>query len=846
NWKNASTSAELDSLSPSSLEPCSLSSLANPGDAAAESAVSVKGVGKDVKDKTEEMKEPPTSVPASRNHRQEIATKDQTALPGGKTGENEKAKPKDLKRPEGNNGNNAAPVKNEKEQRNQSTQRAKESLLSSMEGIMVYFHAIISKHFEFNPHQHKVFVRGGKEFGEPAWSHNVCEMHYSKDLHENGSLIEGSTTISKQHVDKPIPYKYIICKGKNSEEYEFIYTSQQKKGEYVNRCLRVKSSLLDSGDWHQYDDIIYGTRKDLMKGKQIAAAVMLDSIFSILETWNAINLKNFFTQFQQFYSVIHVPMTYEGEEQPWSALRYKEEVRKHLWECVTKKMAPFLETSGDPLPEDYPVKSKLGMGMIVLFLVEKFDFLLLENDLASLCHLLRLDTNSLGTFPKDLKDILETSQSWRVSLVNLCQMCMDKKVDFWVCALPVLHHCMDLSPPAQGSVTQPEDTWAALEGISFSEFRETRPDQKELLELMRKNRHLLNVDEFLFRSWFSLLPLSNLAPYMEHFIDYLSQSPPHVLDCLLGTWYRLKGLEKISNRNLQVCSLESALESLLNKTKMLNIKNTFKMLLHLLDIYQEKILEEPLIQPYLIVCLKLHETTCRISKAHTFYEMPALSAEIVRRIIILKPLVDSAGGPGNETGKKNSVKTVFQGTLAATRSWLRKNFKKSMFQAGYFYFSPVTFAYSEEIEVWRRLVEIRFPVEHGWKESLLRDLEGRFKQEMPFFQICAFCNSNWDATGAEDSVAKCFEMCAIEAVGLVCQSQTSILEKISYNNSRKCDTIVSAVITKSWPRSGGEFVDNMGEVLNHLLIWPDIKHLFKLCGMFMRVLGTSVLSSGTS
>lgn len=69
-----------------------------------------------------------------------------------------------------------------------------------------------------------------------------------------------------------------------------------------------------------------GTRKDLMKGKQIAAAVMLDSIFSILETWNAINLKNFFTQFQQFYSVIHVPMTYEGEEQPWSALRYKEEV----------------------------------------------------------------------------------------------------------------------------------------------------------------------------------------------------------------------------------------------------------------------------------------------------------------------------------------------------------------------------------------------------------------------------------------------------------------------------------------------------------------------------------------
>ncbi|XDC79958.1 hypothetical protein R6Z07F_011131 [Ovis aries] len=800
-------------------------------DAAAEPAGSVEGAEKDVKDRTEETKEPPTSVPASRDHRQEIATKDQTAVPGGKTGDNEKAKPKNLKKPEGNNGNNAAPVKNEKEQRNQSTQRAKESVLSSPEGIMVYFHAIISKDFGFNPDQHKVYVRGGKELGKPAWNHNVCEMHYSKDLHENGSLIEGSTTISKQHVDKPIPYKYVICRGKNSVEYEFIYKEQAKKGEHVNRCLRVKSSLLHSGDWHQYDDIICmkspgtvqrlvdcvtdGTRRQLVKGKEISAAIMLDRIFSILETWNAINLKNFFTQFEQFYSVIRVPMIYEGEEQPWIALQYEEkQVRKHLWECLTKKMAPFLDTSGDPLPEGCPVKSKLRMGMIVLLLVEKFNFLLLGKDLVSLCHLLHSDARSSDAFCRDLKHIFEPSQSWRASLVNLCQMCMDKKVDSWVCALPVLHHCMDLSLPAQGSVMQPEDTWAALEGISFSEFRETRPDQKQLLELMEKNIYLLNVDKYLFRSWFSLLPLSNLAPYMEHLINYLSQCPLRVLDCLLGTWYRLDGLQEISQENLE------------------SIKNTFNMLLYLLYIYQEKILEEPLIQSYLTVCLKLHETTCRISKAHTFYEMPALSAEIVCRIIILKPVVDSAGGPGNETGK-NSVKTVFQGTLAATKSWLRKIFKMRMFCAG----SPVvTFAYSKEIEVWRRLVEINFPMEYDWKESLLGDMAGRLKQEKPLSQISAFCNFNWDATSAEDSVAKCFEKCAIEAVGSVCQPQTSILGQISYNDLQKCGKLVSAVITKSWPTSRGEFVEDLGGVLKHLLTWPDIKHLFKLYGTNEKIL----------
>lgn len=51
---------------------------------------------------------------------------------------------------------------------------------------------------------------------------------------------------------------------------------------------------------------------------------MLDSIFSILQTWNAINLKNFFNQFQQFYSVVHVPMIYEGRAQPWTTLQYTE------------------------------------------------------------------------------------------------------------------------------------------------------------------------------------------------------------------------------------------------------------------------------------------------------------------------------------------------------------------------------------------------------------------------------------------------------------------------------------------------------------------------------------------
>lgn len=58
--------------------------------------------------------------------------------------------------------------------------RLSSSPLSQQESITVYFHAIISKDFSFDPNHHHVFVKGGEEFGKPKWNLNVCEMHCTK------------------------------------------------------------------------------------------------------------------------------------------------------------------------------------------------------------------------------------------------------------------------------------------------------------------------------------------------------------------------------------------------------------------------------------------------------------------------------------------------------------------------------------------------------------------------------------------------------------------------------------------------------------------------------------------
>ncbi|KAF6091975.1 hypothetical protein HJG60_000149 [Phyllostomus discolor] len=725
-----------------------------------------KGAKEEVQNETPKSKQPPASVPAPREHQQETEAKGETAVA------KEKAKPQAPKKAAQAPGQDVAASK-EKARKDQKadSQAVPESPLRPGEGVSVFFRAIISKHFGFEPSHHQVFVRGGEELGEPRWQRNVCEMHCIRDLEAHGYLVEGRAVISKQHLDKPIPYKYVVNRGKDGVEYEFIYEKQKEKNTHVNRCLHVRSKLLGAEGWHQYDDIVCKrslgkiqkvvdfltdqTRKDIVRGKKIATAVMLDSLFGALRPWGAAGLDRFFVQFRQFYSVVRAPVVHEAGERPWSSLQYEEkQVKEDLWEHLKTRVAPFLQRAGDPLPADFPVQSKLRLGLVVLRLAQEFQLPAFPHDLPLLCDLLCCSACSPSDFHADLSHILETPQRWREALAVLCLESVTHGVGHWVGVLPVLHRCMERPTRRGDSRIQHEETWAALEGVPFKEFREKKADGKKLLQLMRERKSLLDLDESLFRSWFSVLPLSSLVPFLQEFTDHRSRFLAHILDCLQGTVHRLQELREVSKRNVE------------------DVKDTLKMLLQLLDKFRDSVPEKTSLQPYLTACLELHKAVCKLTKEHVFHELPALSAEAVLVVTALKPLADAAAGRGSEIGQ-SSVRTVVQTTLNTTRSWLRGIFSKSMFQSSQAsLFTTVTFTYEQEVQVWRRLVEIDFPAEHGWKESLLRDMEGRLKQENPRFQISAFCSTDWKGMDAEDSVAKCFESCVIEAVSLACQVST--------------------------------------------------------------------------
>uniref|UniRef100_A0A672GQ29 RING-type E3 ubiquitin transferase n=1 Tax=Salarias fasciatus TaxID=181472 RepID=A0A672GQ29_SALFA len=166
---------------------------------------------------------------------------------------------------------------------------------------------------------------------------------FCRDLDEHGFLVGGClTAIKNQAVSVSIPYKYVVYKNKKSVyEYEHIYKPDATQP--ANRCLFVKTDLInDSGDWHQYDDIICAPpsknvvkrawdnlwseqRKNLIQGREIAGRIMLGTIFDILRDWTETNLKSFISQLNQFFQVYKDPYVYEGKQQKWTTLNYDEE-----------------------------------------------------------------------------------------------------------------------------------------------------------------------------------------------------------------------------------------------------------------------------------------------------------------------------------------------------------------------------------------------------------------------------------------------------------------------------------------------------------------------------------------
>ncbi|XP_053146867.1 E3 ubiquitin-protein ligase RNF213-like isoform X2 [Hemicordylus capensis] len=714
--------------------------------------------------------------------------------------------------------------KNKKQQTNCDVNVVTRSQCNDGEGVTVYFHAILSKDFNLDPEKHKVFIRAGHISGYCNWEDNVCELTCTRYLDQHGHLIEGCVTISKDNIDKWIPYKYFIVRGNKKGEYEFIY-KHCPKGVHVDRCLHIQSKYLSGNDWHQYDDIVCvksesmwrsfkshipgfrSIEEDNVKGKQIAAKVILDSLFSVLKPWNPANVKNFVLQLQQFYIVNRKPMVYETEPKEWKALQFGEnQVKELILDYLRKVAHPFLNQNSPHDPSwNMSVQNKLGLALIILLSGDVCDIRSSKDDLAQICCLLCLEkplavvSNEVNCIKEAFSGIPRLVQC----LILFCNECVEEQVHQWLWTIPVVHvitACTDFECFQANTQLESEERWARLEGLPFVEYREKHKFNEKVLQLMKTKKHLVEGNRMLFRSWFSLLPLKALGEFITDF-------PAVQLDCLLGSFHRLKNVE-INYLNRE--EVEKLLDTVLH---VVCEKQNDKLQLDVWDFSVK-------------ICLRLQNICCGVQMVEC-YKIPATSAAVVSRILGFAPLEVAR----ENTMKNTMMTTIFQKLCEITRAWFRRVLQKPLLNRTA---SVVSFALQEELAAWDHFLKINFPIENfteKWKETLISDLEGRIKQEDPVHQIKVYCCLHEKIEHHHNLISKVFENCAIEAVNVACQTQRNLLELISSYDLKKLGKLVSAVIMKSWPTDEtGKPTDDLEDVLNHLLVSPDIKHLFTFNG----------------
>ncbi|RXN03111.1 E3 ubiquitin-protein ligase RNF213-alpha-like protein [Labeo rohita] len=417
--------------------------------------------------------------------------------------------------------------------------------ISSSDRLTLHFHAVVSKDF-FKPEKnHRMFIRAGSCIG--SWDYNLAELNVIRDLGEHGFLVEGKRVCRKTDaVSESIPYKYVVCKPeKDKIYYEYIYNPNSKG--HTNRCLFVKPHLLtNGGEWHQYDDVICPEpeqknmlyqaidyvrskqRKQIIKGREIAGSVMLETIFALLRCWSKNNLSNFFCQLQQFYDVYSDPFIFEKTNVRWVSLNYGEkDVKELLKEFMLKRVTPELQK--DHKEKNAFIMEPLNAAFITLYVWRRYKLDLDRETVSRLCTALclpKLPEEEFMSFWTDMTESISVINNWIPSsgrltpsadmVESLINRMKAEKMTEWIILIPLLHLLKGTSKPFQPVFnkinSQSEQSWAGLQGLDLANVLSPKNQHRSrMLSLMKTHEHLVVVDRLLARSWMYLMTIDEMV-----------------------------------------------------------------------------------------------------------------------------------------------------------------------------------------------------------------------------------------------------------------------------------------------------------------------------------------------
>ncbi|RVE69573.1 hypothetical protein OJAV_G00079040 [Oryzias javanicus] len=704
----------------------------------------------------------------------------------------------------------------------------KSKIVAAHERVNIYFHAILSKDFKFDPDKDHIFIRAGSPLG--TWKDNVVELLVTRDFGEHGFLVEGTLAAKKSDiVSESIPYKYVVYRLKKKDyEYEFIYKLDSSQHP-TNRCLFVKPQLLTAaGDWHQYDDIICaqpskgfitrmkekfipGQSKDLIEGRMIAGDIMLETVFDLLSSWSETNLRSFLVQLSQFFQVYGNPFVFEEKGKKWSSLGFGEDnVRSLLKEFMLEKVAPQLR---DKHVENCCIREPLKAAVIVHHVCRQYGIRLDNNELHRLCSALCLPRKEKDAFHEYWTDFSQTIvsvlQSLPRMLVDLIKDVKRRGMTRWNLVLPLLHLVKDSIKPfeAQISNTKYGLAWAGLQELEMSNTTLGSQDTRAVIKMMKDHSHLMEVDSILIRSCLYLMSFDKL-------MEYTKEMNPELLDILLVVTHKVPP-------EISASSFEAATE--------------------ILSHIQQNLIEEKysyFTETYRRQCLgtavKLLEKICKGvklgSSLNDFPDVPLACMNLVASVSDFL-LCNKLEAQENDPGIQNFTKDLINQAMDLMRTWMSQSFKPSFHRRIFLYFFQEKKA---DFELWNNVISISFKNEDWtaqWRQTFSLDFEGKYKRESTEDQVKFYCENIEELSGSNPHVATIVEKCALEAVASLCQTKSESNLFKNFTITWKFWKLISTIIEKSWPRNNqGHYQDDEEVVLRHLLSWTAAKDIFQLHG----------------
>ncbi|XP_073713018.1 E3 ubiquitin-protein ligase rnf213-alpha-like [Misgurnus anguillicaudatus] len=702
--------------------------------------------------------------------------------------------------------------------------------ISSRDRLAIYFHAVLSKDFKFEPEHDRIFMRAGDHIGD--WESNLVELSVSRNLGEHGFLVEGKFVCKRAEAESmSIPYKYVVHKGKK-EKYEYEYIYKLDSNETTNRCLFVKPHLLnDEGEWHQYDDIICAEpsksilrrlkdlwseqRVDVIQGREIAGTIMLETIFDLLRCWSKVNLKNFLCQLRQFFEVYANPFVFEKEEIKWISLNYSERnVSNILKQFMLQYVTPELQK--ECKDKSAFITDPLKAALIMLYVWQQYKLDLDKGTLSRLCSSLclpNLPKDEFLSYWTDITDSFSQITCLPEIVVALIRTLRGDNMPRWIIVIPLLHLLKGASKPFEPVLntvsTNYEQSWAGLQGLKpANEPSLTSQDRSALLNLMKSYIYLVEVDRLLARSWMYLMTIDEL-------VECSSIIHAELLDIL------------------QLFSMKCPTD-----ISITSFKAVFENLAHI----QSQLFEQKYSCPsedYGMRCLqaacKLLEKICKGIQDYIYTDnvtdIPVACMSLVASISEFAQTIQAqqAGTfPENIFELLNKAKET-------VRAWIQKSFRRNLLSRSLK--SGFDIGFTAEIEIWNSVLAIDFMSKDfttEWRETFTRDFEGKFQKEDHIDQIEVYCSKIEELNDSTSHLVSSVEKCALQAVTIICQakSEGKLLDRLSnFRVNWKFGKLVSTIILKSWPKDAkGVYVEEEEAVLQHLLNWTAAKNIFQLHG----------------